>query len=77
MPTQTQEQHGRLTVVSVTGNAEDSPAELFRTASEWPTAHPRACLLYVSFVPFYLCPDDCEPRKDQTGLRLDLTLDLS
>ncbi|MET8768255.1 MULTISPECIES: hypothetical protein [unclassified Streptomyces] len=31
----------------------------------------------VNLVPFYLCPDLCEPADDQPGVRLDLTIDVS
>ncbi|MFC4606225.1 hypothetical protein ACFO9E_00035 [Streptomyces maoxianensis] len=31
----------------------------------------------VNLVPFYLCPSDCEPGREQPSVRLDLTVDVS
>ncbi|MEU4729545.1 hypothetical protein [Streptomyces sp. NPDC023588] len=61
-------------VASFTGH---DAATLLKAAGEWLAAQRDATLYGVNLVPFYLCPDDCEPVKGQPGVRLDLTVDLN
>jgi hypothetical protein len=60
--------------VSITG---DDVAALLTAAGQWVAEHEGVCVTSVNLVPFYLCPDDCEPADDQPGVRLDLTIDVS
>ncbi|MEV5043632.1 hypothetical protein AB0N20_02755 [Streptomyces griseoincarnatus] len=60
--------------VSITG---DDVAALLTADGRRIAEHEGVSVTSVNLVPFYLCPDECEPAPDQPSVRLDLTVDVS
>ncbi|WP_370153200.1 hypothetical protein [Streptacidiphilus sp. EB129] len=70
--------HVNSTALELASFTGEDAAPLLKAAGQWLEDKGTAiCLVSVNLVPFYLCPDDCEPAEGQPGVRLDLTVDVS